>query len=219
MGLFRKKKKMKNLTWGDITINDHQRILEVYDKFSDDPDNPIMPYELVCAAYGKPWEWMEAMPMKEANEYLATLEFLTRKPKPTIARKVYVLGGHKYVASLNLQAINTAQYIDFQQMADKSGEMPAEFLSIILVPEGKEYNQGYNIEDAVMDIKYHMNVEDALGLTAFFLRLLRVSMRRSLHLLKRLQKKARKEGKMTEEQLQALTNLIATLGSEDGLRP
>ena len=212
------KKKLKKLHWSDITINDHQRILEVYDKYRDDFDNPMMPYDLVCAAYGKPWEWMETMQMREANEYVATLEFLTKKPRPTIAKRSYDLGGRKYITTFNMQNISTAQYIDFQQMADKSGEMPAEFLSIILVPEGHKYNEGYEMEEVVNDIKFHMNVEDALGLTAFFLRLLRASMRRSLRLLRTLRKKAAKEGKMTEEQLTALKKLIDLIESESGLK-
>lgn len=219
MGLFKKKEQaLPPKRWSDITIADHKRIVEVYDKHRDDPDDPILPYELVCAVYGKPWSWIEKMDLSEANEYVATLEFLGERPKPRTAKAGYTINGHKYKTTFNMQRINTAQYIDFQQLYDKSGEMPAEFLAIILIPEGKEYNEGYNIDDVVSDIEYHFPIEDALGLSAFFFTLLQISIRRSVRNLKKLIRKAKKEGKMTREQLDALRRVVEITESGNGSR-
>lgn len=214
--LFKKKGK-KKLSWKDVTISIYEQVLDIYQRYSRAEDDTMLPYELVCAVYGKPWEWMEKMNIREANEYVKTIEFLGTKPKPKTAKDHYIINGHKYKTTFNLQNINTAQYIDFQQMADKSEEMPAEFLAIILIPEGHKYNDGYDINDVVLDIKYFLPIEDALGLSAFFLRLFQISIRRSINALRKLKKKAEREGKMNKEQLKALQRVIEIV-SENGLR-
>ena len=117
-----------------------------------------------------------------------------------------------------MQNLSTSQYIDFQQLADQSRDMPAEFLSVLLIPDGHRYNDGYNLEDVVKDIENYMNVEDCLALTAFFFNLLRISIRRSIRILARLEKKANKEGLMTPEQLEALRKVRSLLESESGLK-
>lgn len=105
-------------------------------------------------------------------------------------------------------------------MSDKSGTMPAEFLSILLVPEGKKYNEGYDLSQAVEDIRNYLSVEDALGLTAFFLGLWRISMKQSMALLRRLIRKGKKEGKMTEKQLNDLQRVQSLLTEcVNGMKP
>ena len=216
----RKQNPLPKKTWKDITLAAHKRILEVYDKYRFEEDDSMMLYDLVTAVYGWPPQKIEEMTISEANQYVDTIAFLGEKPKPVTAKGSYILNGKKYKTCMDLTRVTTAQYIDFQQMADKSGEMPAEFLSIILIPEGKTYNNGYDLSEAVEDIRYYLTVEEALGLTAFFFDLLRISMKRSTALLKKLIRKARKEGKMTEEQLndlQKVQNLLTECAN--GMKP
>ena len=215
MKLFRKKKELKHIHWGDITIAQHKKILDLC---KDGDDDIMYLYQLTAIAYNKPMEWIEGMKISEANNYANTLAFINEKPKPKTAKGYYTLNGHRYKTTMNLQEVNTAQYLDFQQLADKSREMPAEFLSIILIPEGKKYNEGYDLQTVVSDIENYMTVEEAFGLTAFFFNLLQISMRLSLRKLKRLERKARKEGLMTNEQLEALSKVRESLESASGMR-
>lgn len=214
--MFKKKSRKKKLKWSDITLAAHQRILNAYATTEDDD---LLTYNLVTAVYG--WEEgkIEKMTIAEANEWVDTIMFLAEKPKPVTAKSHYILNGKRYNTTMNLTKVSTAQYIDFQQMADKSGEMPAEFLSIILIPNGCDYNEGYEISDVVEDIRNYLTVGEALGLTAFFFDLLRISIRKSTARLKKLTKKAEKEGKMSGEQLEALRGLQRLLTEcESGMR-
>lgn len=43
----------------------------------------------------------------------------------------------------------------------------AEFISILLVPKGKKYNEGYSVKDVVEDIKA-MPIGTAMGISRFF---------------------------------------------------
>ena len=217
MKIFRKKESLPKLDWKDITIARHKAILALYQNKGDEDDLSFA-YDLVCAAYGKDESWIDGLKVSEANEWVNTLAFVNHRPKPRVAKGEYTLNGHKYNVTMNMQALTTAQYIDFQQMADKSGEMPAEFLSIILVPEGHKYNDGYAMEEVVSDIENYMSVEDAMGLSAFFLRLLGISIRRSIRKLRRMETQARREGIMTTEQLDALKRVRNLLESANGLR-
>ena len=211
MRLFKKKNIRKPIHWADVTIAQHKKIMEVFDREEDDF---LILYGLTSIFYGD----IDNMKISEANALANTLAFVREKPKPSRAKAHYVLNGHKYNTTLNMQELNTSQYIDFQNLADKSGEMPAEFLSILLIPEGHKYNEGYRIEDVASDIENYMSVEDAFGLSAFFFNLLQISMKRSIRKLKKLTKAATKEGMMTNEQLEALKAVSEKLESASGLR-
>lgn len=214
----RKRKALPKIHWKDITIAKHKAINEVYARYADAEDDIMFIYDLTAAAYGKDEDWLNGLKVSEANDYANSLAFVNERPKPRMVKSEYLLNGHKYRLTMNMQEISTAQYIDFQQMWDKADEMPAEFLSIILIPDGHKYNEGYDISDVVKDIENHMSVEDAMGMSAFFLRLLEISMRRSVRQLKRMESKARKEGLMTEEQLEALHKIRLLFESANGLR-
>ena len=216
----RKQNPLPKKTWKDITLAAHQRILDVYEKYKGSEDDSMLVYDLVAAVYGFDEDTMDGMTISKANEYVETIAFLGDRPKPRTAKGSYILNGRKYKTMMNISELTTAAYIDFQHMSDKSGTMPAEFLSILLVPEGKKYNEGYDLSQAVEDIRNYLSVEDALGLTAFFLGLWRISMKQSMVLLRRLIRKGKKEGKMTEKQLNDLQRVQSLLTEcVNGMKP
>lgn len=219
MKLFKKKSTLPKIHWKDITIARHKAILNLYESRTEEEDPQLFAYDLVCAVYGKDEEWINNLKVSEANDYVNTLAFVTEKPKHLPAKKSYILNGKKYCVGLNMQNLTTAQYIDFQQLYDKSNEMPAEFLSVIMVPEGHKYNDGYDINEVISDIENNLSVEEGLGLSDFFISLLRMSMRRSIRSLRKLERKAEKEGLMSKEQLDALKRVRQMFESANGLKP
>lgn len=211
MRLFKKKRKPL-IKWSDITIKQHKAILDLYQREDDDL---LILYGLVEIVYGVK---VDDMKISEANELANTLDFIKERPKPSMVKRHYTLNGHRYNVSFNLQDILTCQYIDFQQMCNKASEMPAEFLSILLIPEGKRYNEGYDLNDVVYDIENYMKVEDCLGLSAFFFNLFRISIRRSIRKIRRMTRMAEKEGLMTNEQLEGLRKAMEALEYASGMK-
>ena len=62
----------------------------------------------------------------------------------------------------------TSQYVDFQAIyQDGFEKRPGELLSIMMVPDKHEYNDGYD-KDQVIEDMYDMPVEEALGIVDFF---------------------------------------------------
>lgn len=110
------------------------------------------------------------LPIAEYKALATKAEFLAVVPK-RYARTAnrYTLGGFTLVPTTDLRKITAAQYIDFQTFAPEGDRRLVEIISVFLVPEGRNYNDGYDIgrvQDAIRD---HLSVEQALALCAFFL--------------------------------------------------
>ena len=85
MMLFKKKKKeLPKLHWKDITIARNKAILDVYDRYEGQEKDLFFLYDLTCAAYGKPSDWIDGMKVGEANEYINSLAIVNEKPKVNI---------------------------------------------------------------------------------------------------------------------------------------
>lgn len=109
------------------------------------------------------------LPIAEYSELAGKALFLT-KPMPKIPgpAKKYRVDGFTLVPTTDLRKITTAQYIDFQTYAPGADSKIVEILSCFLVPEGKMYNDGYDIlevQEAIRDL----SVKDTIALSAFFL--------------------------------------------------
>lgn len=82
-----------------------------------------------------------------------------------------MLNGQKYSIIKDLKKLNTAQFIDYNtyMKMDDPDRFLAEVLSIFIIPEGKDYNDGYDIADVHQAIREYMPISVALNI-AFFLR-------------------------------------------------
>ena len=210
---FKKKDKIKRMSWKQISIAQFKRIKEVIDTT---PSEEAV-WALIGVCYGMTAAEIDNLPLRKAEEYARGVSFLNSEPAPSVARKTYVLNGHKYNATLDFTKVTTAQYIDFQQVWKDSEEHPERVLAIILVPEGHRYNDGYDTNEVIDDIENHMSVCDSMGLTLFFCRLLRISIRLVSMKMKRLLKRARKEGKMSKEQIALMEKIVQLSAYANGL--
>ena len=101
-----------------------------------------------------------------------------------IAKK-YILGKFELIPCRDFRKIETCQYIDFQTYAPDLDKCLVEFLSVILVPKGHRYNEGYDILEVQKAIREEMSVSDGVSVAAFFLTWCRKSILDSLNYSKR----------------------------------
>lgn len=80
----------------------------------------------------------------------------------------YRVGTFGLVPVTDIRKLTAAQYIDFQELAREWAEHVPEVLTCFLVPEGREYNEGYDIAEVAAAIREAMSVKEAFGLLAFF---------------------------------------------------
>lgn len=123
------------------------------------------------------------MPIAEARQVFQVLDGLDQPPKAAKIRKKYQVGEWILRVS-DVQDTCVAQWIDYQQYARMGkDEHMADILSVALVPDGKKYNEDYDIVKLKADILEHMSIADALAVCFFFQRKYLRSMKRILDYL------------------------------------
>lgn len=195
-------------TWKDITIEKYERIAELQTEALSEID---LVASTIAILDGTKLSEVEEMPYSVLLLKARGLRFLQSNPLPSLVKKTYELGGVKYIATLKPEQLTTAQYIDFQVRATDAPEDLAGILSVILIPEGHKYNEGYSSDETREAIYKNMAIEDAMGLSAFFFVLWKKSTNKLLRLSKKaLRKLKRKRNKSPEEieLIKSLNNLI-----------
>lgn len=168
MRLFkRKKKEERKLGWNDLTLTDLMQIKSISDlQLATEDEKNLKVASIVCKI---PYEELIQMPLEKVREYMDQTEFLLHEPKARKVKHSYIINGRRYKLLKNEMEMLTSQYIDFQAIyKDGFEKRPGELLAVMMVPEGHEYNDGYDNDQVVADM-YDMKVEEALGITDFFL--------------------------------------------------
>lgn len=124
--------------------------------------------------------------------------------------KKYIVGKWELYPVTDYRRLETCQYIDFQTyIADMENRM-VELLSVILVPKGHRYNEGYDIIELQRDIREQMTVAEGATIVGFFLTLCSKSIVDSLNYSMEMAKGIKDKEKRTEiqerirEQMEAL---------------
>ena len=142
--------------------------------------------QILSILSGLPEDEILHLPIAEYKEMVARSAFLN--PENLNFRgvaKKYILGGFELVPCRDFRKLETAQYIDFQTYSPDLDKYLVEFLSVILVPKGHRYNEGYDLLEVQKAIRDEMSVEDGVSLAGFFLTWCRKSIRDSLNYSKR----------------------------------
>lgn len=70
----------------------------------------------------------------------------------------------------DIKDLTTGQYIDYQTYMQDNEDFKnlAKVLSVFIVPKGKTYNEGYDVEDVIRELDEHLSIQIALGVCFFF---------------------------------------------------
>lgn len=144
-----------------LPIGKYLKILEL----SQTEDNDVA---IVSVLADKTEDELMNMPLTDYRRLADGASFLFTQPVPAKVRKEYDLAGQRLRLLQKAEKLTTAQYIDFKEYA-KAGETDiCRYLSIVLVPDGKTYNDGYDVDEIHTLIAEHLPVLDALGIRDFF---------------------------------------------------
>lgn len=144
------------MTWEDVTLGKFQDLkgLDLTEL-----DGQIEAARVLLGVEVDDMTWAEFC--KELNR----LKFLDSQIPEVIIRNAYVLNGRRYSARADLMDFTVARYMDFVNQS-KTGKWE-RILSVVLVPEGKEYGSGYDMEEVYQDI-LSMSIVDAYAVFNFF---------------------------------------------------
>lgn len=201
------RKDFKEIEWNDLSVRQFMEISNVHNKEEEDDF-----YDYLAIIHNTTKDDIMSRNYHEVIDMMRELRFLTKEPKKGLRpRKSYNINGTEYEVLLDPNDMTTAQYIDFQMIDSDYENHIADILSIMLIPKGKKYNEGYKIEEAKEEIYNYLGVEDALTLANFFSFWSSVFTRLMLARLTRELKKIRKAEQTPEirEKMQMLEKLLA----------
>ena len=139
------------------------------------------------------------LPLADYTAMAVQAAFLGAHCEPAeVDGKPFEAGGVKLVPTKDFTKITTAQYVDFQTFVKDFPSTLPELLSCFLVPEGKEYNTGYDVAEVKEAVRC-ITLPQAIGLTAFFFKRFNASIVDSLTYLERTGRKDPRKKEMLKK--------------------
>jgi hypothetical protein len=211
--LFRKRPrlKFKYKAWSEVPLEDYYKISEVATNDSLEPiDRNVKILSLLTDTdEDKVW----AMDINDAGKEFGKMSWVWsfKFPKSNPGNLIKV-GDRTYSFSTDLQEFSIAQYIDFQTLwpglleENKFNNTYTRVLSILLVPEGKDYNTGYNLKETQDYLLKNLSITKANQIYYFFMISLQRSIRATEIIYELLMKilKMRTKSREKKEEIEAL---------------
>ena len=163
-----------------LTLSRFLRIDRVLHTPAEEVDKQV---EIISILSDTPIPDILKLPIADYKALARQTAFLGRLCDPDpVGTEAIAVGGFVLVPTTDFTQITTAQYVDFQTFVkDYPASMP-QILSCFLTPEGKTYNEGYDIK-AVQAAVGELTLPHAVGLVAFFFKRLEASIADTLNSL------------------------------------
>lgn len=178
--------------WNDITINEYNAIVKIIDdKALDEIEKQIKILSIITE---KVEEEFWNMNVGQLADYTNKLSFLNSFDfDKTVKVKTIKIGEYELQLDHKMHKFTVAQYVDFQNYWSQKNKDMSKVLSCFLIPRGKKYNEGYDIEDLINTIGNNISITMANSIGFFLLKKLDKSTRFSQIFLRLLAKRAMKD--------------------------
>lgn len=166
--------------YNKVTLGMYQEIQAVSKNESlEEIDKQV---QLLAILTGESEEEILHLPITEYKELVVKAAFLAPEniTYHPVAKK-YIVDKWELIPVTDFRKLETCQYIDFQTYAPDLDKYLVEFLSVILVPKGHRYNEGYDILEVQKALRDNMTVPDGVSIAGFFLTWCRRSIQDSLN--------------------------------------
>lgn len=197
-------------SWSECTMEDFFQL----DELMSSPD--ILPevkvQHAIAVLSGEDPEKVGSLSIAQFNDLASHLDFLKEKPKKRIAHGAIEVNGKKFKACLDLSMLSVSQYFDFSSAIgafNKTRDLEdlCSVFSVFIIPEGHEYNDGYDMSQVQQEMK-SLKVEEALAVMDFFGLLSQRYMKGMLAYFKRLMMENKTLTPDIEEKLNSLDKLL-----------
>lgn len=197
---------LKYKSWKEISVNTFNKLKDIKVNSNDSLellDSNIALLSILCDVDE---DTIVSLTTSEFSTLLNQTAFLSTLPKVKI-QDTYTINGNEYEVFLTLNDMSVAQYIDFQTFYKDQDKYFKELLACFLIPKGKKYGDGYDIQKVKDDIGNHLSIVDANSILFFFVLLYQSLTKAMLTYSIRQMKKARK--KMNKEEQKKIDLAIA----------
>lgn len=154
--------------WRNLPVGKWLEILE----FSRDENVDALEQQVKTIAIltGLTEDEVLGLPIMEYKSLAGKTKFLEKEYEGKLQiAKSYGLNGMELIPVKDFNKITTAQYVDYQTFSKEGDMYLVQTLSTLLVPKGKKYNDGYDMDAVQQAIRDNLSVADVVSLYAFFL--------------------------------------------------
>lgn len=203
------KKDKIELGWKDVSISKYYEILDVIEKNLPEYETNIMIASIVT---GMSEDQILEMPLSQAEPIFKSLNFLGSFELRDMSKvKNLTIGGQIFDIRSDLSKITVAQFTDYQTFIKQPlKESLDKILSVFIIPQGCQYNEGYDIIEVQDIIRHQMSFTDAQSLLNFLLAKYVQSLTDSLMYLAKVMKKEKdpKRKKEIEKKLEESNQML-----------
>lgn len=211
---------VKKKRWEDITINDYKEIINITKKELDsDLEKSISILAILCECTE---DDLYSMNANKLYKLLSEIEWVKQPYKfnHNWNNKHITINGIKYDVVVDINKFTVAQYADLQVYWDKRDDIDymAKLLTLFIIPNGKTYNNDYDIVQLANIIEDNISINDFNSICFFFLKSCLIFIKASLlfsnwQLMKLMMKEKDKEKKKQLKEIQKkLLTRIRTIG-------
>lgn len=156
---------LKYKSWAQLPIGKYEEIKDIIRGEVENSDIEVLSVLCDCDV-----DDILNAPVSKVRELLGQAKFLTTKlnVKDRLKNKTIVIDGVKYVVHTDFRDITTAQYVDFQTFYKDYEKNYCNVLATFIIPEGHQYNDGYDALEAAEIFREKMPVEVAENACFFF---------------------------------------------------
>lgn len=152
--------------WKDVSINLFFEIKKIIDADLEETDRKI---KILALLMDETEEEFSGRKIGEVQELAEQLNFMQKDPFiKTNDVKTLFINGAKYELRTKLEDYSVAQYVDFQNYIKDGQNNLARMLSTVIIPVGKKYNDGYDIEELIQNIGDNLSIAHANYIMFFF---------------------------------------------------
>lgn len=146
------------MNWNDVCVDDYEELMQYngQDCFSD---------KAIEILFGV--EDPQSLQVSNYMKYLSELQFVGNHIPRTPLMEHYTLNGRKYNVDLNVAGLTMGQFTDFENYKKQQPMSLRDVLSVVMIPDGHSYNDGYDMQQVKNDIGT-MSVVEASNVFSFF---------------------------------------------------
>lgn len=175
-----KKLELKYRSFNELPIGKYFQIKE---ELTDITDEQERVFTLIASLCEVEVEDVYKSPMKELSALINEIKWFSEPVKPTKAPRRIKLGGFTLKPSYDVKDINVQQYIDYSIYSKDREKFYVENLCTFLIPEGKVYNDGYDIVEVQNVVREQLSIQTSESLYMSFAKSSRRLLNRSLRSL------------------------------------
>jgi hypothetical protein len=136
-------------SWEEITWKEYEQLEQILS--ADIPQN-YRTVHIVALLTGQSVDFIERLPISQFQRLLPYIEFLNEESDTHTVKKQYEVNGRTYNLNADITQITTSQYLDYSAYMQDEEKDVVKLTSVFLIPDGHEYNDGYDLELVQSDI-------------------------------------------------------------------